>query len=81
MKTEKMKRLGHYLWRILVVLLVNVMILLMLWNSGGAKALSKYGSRGREAVTRLPGHCLQHYSPSSRALQSVDASMLRSSST
>lgn len=51
MKTEKMKRLGHYLWRILVVLLVNVMILLMLWNSGGAKALSKYGSRGGEVTS------------------------------
>lgn len=52
MTTEKIKRTGHYLWRILVVLLVNLMILLMLWNGGGARALSKYGSRGSE-VTQI----------------------------
>ncbi len=50
MKTDRIKRLGHYLWRILVVLLVNIMILLMLWNSGGARALSKYSSRGGEVT-------------------------------
>jgi len=52
MKTERAKRIGHYLWRILVVALVNLMIVLMLWNSGGARALSKYGSRGTE-VTQI----------------------------
>ncbi len=52
MRAEKMKRIGHYLWRILVITLVNLLILLMLWNSGGAKALSKYGSRGGE-VTQI----------------------------
>lgn len=52
MKTERAKRIVHYLWRILVVALVNLMIVLMLWNSGGAKALSKYGSRGTE-VTQI----------------------------
>lgn len=50
MKTERAKQIGHYLWRILVVVLVNLMIVLMLWNSGGAKALSKYGSRGEEVT-------------------------------
>lgn len=30
MKAEKVKQAAHYLWRILVVLLVNLMILLML---------------------------------------------------
>ncbi len=50
MKTERTKQIGRYLWRILVVILVNLMIVLMLWNSGGAKALSKYGSRGEEVT-------------------------------
>lgn len=51
MKTEKMKKIFFTLWRVLVVLLVNVMILLMLWNNG-ARALSKYGSTGGE-VTQI----------------------------
>lgn len=49
---EKTKKVFHYLWRILVVVLVNLMILLMLWNSGAARALSKYGSTGGE-VTQI----------------------------
>lgn len=50
MKTEKLKQIGHYLWRVLVVILVNLLILIMLWNSGAAGALSKYGSRGGEVT-------------------------------
>ncbi len=49
---NRAKQILHYLWRILVITLVNLMILLMLWNSGGAKALSQYGSRGSE-VTQI----------------------------
>lgn len=49
---NRAKQILHYLWRILVITLVNLMILLMLWNSGGAKALSQYGSRGGE-VTQI----------------------------
>lgn len=52
MKTERAKQIGHYLWRILIIVLVNLMIVLMLWNSGGANALSQYGSRGSE-VTQI----------------------------
>lgn len=52
MKTERGKQIGLLLWRVLVIGLVNLMILLMLWNSGGAAALSKYGSRGGE-VTQI----------------------------
>ncbi len=53
MKADKGKQLAHYLWRILVITLINFMIVLMLWNSGGkAAALSKYGSRGGE-VTQI----------------------------
>ncbi len=51
-KVDKARQLGHYLWRILVILLINLMVVLMLWNSGGASALSKYGSRGGE-VTQI----------------------------
>lgn len=50
MKTERGKQIGLLLWRVLVIGLVNLMILLMLWNSGGAAALSKYGSRGGEVA-------------------------------
>ena len=51
MKADKGKQLAHYLWRILVITLINFMIVLMLWNSGGkAAALSKYGSRGGEVT-------------------------------
>lgn len=53
MKADRGRQLAHYLWRILVITLVNLMIILMLWNSGGrAAALSKYGSRGGE-VTQI----------------------------
>ena len=52
MKTEKGKQIRLVLWRVLVIGLVNLMIVLMLWNSGGAAALSKYGSRGSE-VTQI----------------------------
>lgn len=53
MKADRGRQLAHYLWRILVIALVNLMIVLMLWNSGGrAQALSKYGSRGGE-VTQI----------------------------
>lgn len=39
-------------WRTGVIILVNLMIMAMLLNSGGAKALSKYGSTGSE-VTQI----------------------------
>lgn len=53
MKADRGRQLAHYLWRVLVIALVNLMIVLMLWNSGGrAQALSKYGSRGGE-VTQI----------------------------
>lgn len=50
MKSDKTKKALLYVWRILIVALVNVMILLMLWNSGAAKALSQYGSTGSEVT-------------------------------
>lgn len=52
MKTENVKRVGHYIWRILIVVLINVMVVLMILNGLNAKALSQYGSRGEE-VTRI----------------------------
>ena len=52
MKGERAKKVFLYFWRILVIVLLNVMILLMLWNSGAAYALSKYGSTGDE-VTQI----------------------------
>ena len=52
MKADKIKQIRHILWRVLVIGLINLMIVLMLWNSGGAAALSKYGSRGSE-VTQI----------------------------
>ncbi|MCH5352104.1 MAG: spore cortex-lytic enzyme [Acutalibacter sp.] len=52
MKANKGKQIGLILWRVLVIGLINLMIVLMLWNSGGAAALSKYGSRGSE-VTQI----------------------------
>ena len=52
MRTDKGKQIGLILWRVLVIGLINLMIVLMLWNSGGAAALSKYGSRGGE-VTQI----------------------------
>ena len=50
MKTEKIQTVLHTLWRVLVILLVNAMILLMLTR--GVSALSRYGSRGGE-VTQI----------------------------
>ena len=52
MKAGMGKQIGKMLWRVLVIGLINLMIVLMLWNSGGAAALSKYGSRGSE-VTQI----------------------------
>lgn len=51
MKTEK-KKIFVMFWRTGVIILVNLMIIAMLLNSGGAKALSKYGSTGSE-VTQI----------------------------
>ena len=50
MKVEKIQNLLRALWRVLIVLLVNAMILLMLSRAGTAEALSKYGSRGSEVA-------------------------------
>lgn len=50
MQTFRWKEIGRYLWRILLVLLINLMILAMLLNGGGANALSKVGSRGEEVA-------------------------------
>lgn len=52
MRWEKSRQVLHIVWRVLVIALINIMIALMLWNSGGAQALSKYGSRGGE-VTQI----------------------------
>ena len=46
------KRALIFAWRILLILLINLMIIAMLLNSGAAHALSKYGSTGSE-VTRI----------------------------
>lgn len=51
MRTEK-KKVLIYFWRGLLILLVNIMIIAMLLNSGAAHALSKYGSTGSE-VTQI----------------------------
>ena len=51
MRTEK-KKILIYAWRVLVIFLINLMIIAMLLNSGGAQALSKYGSTGSE-VTQI----------------------------
>lgn len=51
MKTDRLRHTFHYLWRVLVVALINIMIVLMLWNNG-AHALSRYGSTGGE-VTQI----------------------------
>lgn len=50
MKKYQVKNIGHYLWRILIVSLVNIMIVLMLLNSTNAHAVSQYGSRGSEVT-------------------------------
>lgn len=51
MKIEK-KKVFIIAWRIGFIILVNLMIIAMLLNSGGAQALSKYGSTGSE-VTQI----------------------------
>jgi N-acetylmuramoyl-L-alanine amidase len=51
MKIEKKKFL-IFVWRVGLIILVNLMIIAMLLNSGGAHALSKYGSTGSE-VTQI----------------------------
>ena len=52
MKETRTRRVLVGLWRILVVVLVNGMVLLMLFRGLPADALSKYGSRGSE-VTQI----------------------------
>lgn len=51
MKIEK-KKILLIAWRTGFIILVNLMIIAMLLNSGGAQALSKYGSTGSE-VTQI----------------------------
>ena len=51
MKIEKKKFL-IFVWRVGLIILINLMIIAMLLNSGGAHALSKYGSTGSE-VTQI----------------------------
>lgn len=46
------KKMLLSVWRVAVITLVNIMVLVMLLDSGGAQALSKYGSTGGE-VTRI----------------------------
>lgn len=50
MKADKMKRLGHYLWRLTIIALINIMVVLMIYNSTTARAYSQYGSRGSEVT-------------------------------
>ncbi len=40
MKSDRTKRVFHYFWRAVVIALVNLMIVMMLWNPGGAGPLS-----------------------------------------
>lgn len=49
MKIEKRKLL-IILWRTGLIILINLMIIAMLFNSGAAHALSKYGSTGSEVI-------------------------------
>lgn len=51
MKIE-MKKILIFFWRTGLIILVNLMIVAMLLNSGAAQALSKYGSTGGE-VTQI----------------------------
>ena len=51
MKSKKVQGFLLYLWRILIIILLNILVLAMLWNNG-ARALSKYGSTGSE-VTQI----------------------------
>lgn len=51
MKVDKNK-LFVIAWRTMLIILVNLMIIAMLLNSGAAQALSKYGSTGSE-VTQI----------------------------
>lgn len=54
MKTNAMKykRYFLYLWRILIIVLLNILMITVIMNSGTAEALSKQGSQGDE-VTQI----------------------------
>lgn len=56
MKTQKYKKGLLYLWRILIIVLVNIMMIVLILNSSHVDALSKEGSTGQEVIeiqTRL----------------------------
>lgn len=50
MKEDSKKR-WLLLWRVAVIALVNLMVIVLLLDSGGAQALSKYGSTGSEVTS------------------------------
>lgn len=52
MKSEKCKRRLTYLWKIFIVALVNILMIVMVFSSVPAEALSKLGSQGAE-VTQI----------------------------
>lgn len=54
MKTKAMKYKKYflYLWRILIIVLLNILMITVIMNSGVAEALSKQGSQGDE-VTQI----------------------------
>lgn len=52
MKSVKCKRRLTYLWKIFIVALVNVLMIVMVFSSIPAEALSKVGSQGNE-VTQI----------------------------
>lgn len=52
MKSTKYKKSLTYLWKILIVSLVNILIIVMVTNTHPVEALSKEGSRGTE-VTQI----------------------------
>lgn len=54
MKTNAMKYKKYflYLWRILIIVLLNILMITVIMNSGTAEALSKQGSQGDE-VTQI----------------------------
>lgn len=45
------KKLLLFVWRVALIALVNLMVILLLWDSSGAQALSKYGSTGSEVTS------------------------------
>lgn len=51
MRIER-KRILLFAWRLALIILINIMIFVMLMDSGAAQALSKYGSTGSE-VTQI----------------------------